>query len=215
MTLTVTEDAFGHGIDAAWTPPEGFQAEVPGGTMAPYVIRSSWIFAPEGRGPDRGQLTLWSRRSTPSSHTYWGYGGFTPDSPDWVQALSGIAYGEALGRDMPALPGFTRTESVRVRWLERRFTITGSPEVQCTLARKPFTPERGMIAWSIGSGEPDRSRVWLWGEGYSSAEYRNGAGVPSWLDGEYAAVLSDLQAAAVPPGWESHVPLVRPERRRA
>lgn len=212
--LELTEDTYGHSLDAAWAPPEDFQAEVPGGSMSPYMIRSSWLFAPDDRGPDRGRLTLWARRSTLSPHTYWGYDGTTRDCPEWVQALSAIAYGEALGHEVPALPGFTRTESVRARWLERRFTVSGAPELPCTLGGKPFAAARGMIAWSIGSGKPDRSQVWLWGEGFSSAEYRNGAGMPSWLDGEYAAVFSDLEAAALPPGWETHAPMTRPERRR-
>lgn len=214
--LTVTEDSLGHSISTSWSPPAGITVDTSDGMMAPDRVDASWLLIPSARGPERGKVTCFgSPRRGPVSHTFWGYGGVMAASPEWAQGLSHLVYDEATGADGAdrAVPGFTRTASARSRWLERRFTLADAPPVSSTLHRgRMFVPLSGMISWSLGSGEPDRTTVWLWGTGYESAEYRNAVGTPNWIRDEHAAVRSALEAASVPPGWETHEPMIRPDR---
>lgn len=214
--LTVTEDSFGHSISTSWSPPAGITVDTSDGLMNPDRVDASWLLIPHARGPERGKVTCFgSPKRGPVSHTFWGYGGVMAASPDWAQDLSHLVYDEAAGAETTPVPGFARTASARSRWLERRFTLADAPPVRSTLNReRTFVPLTGMISWSLGSGEPDRTTVWLWGTGYESAEYRAAAGIPDWIRDEHAAVRSALEAAATPPGWETHQPMVRPDLRR-
>ena len=216
--LAVTEDSFGHSISTSWSPPANLGVDTSDGMMTPDRVDASWLLIPQARGPERGKVTCFgSPKRGPVSHTFWGYGGVMAASPEWAQDLSHLVYDEATGApgDEPAVPGFTRTASARSRWLERRFTLEDSPPVRSTLNRdRMFVPLTGMISWSLGNGEPDRTTVWLWGTGYESAEYRNAVGIPDWIQDEHAAVRSALEASATPPGWETHQPMIRPDRLR-
>lgn len=213
--LTVTEDSQGHSMSTSWSPPADLRVDTSDGMMAPDRVDASWLLIPHQRGPERGKVTCFgSPKAGPVSHTFWGYGGVMAASPEWAQDLSHLVYDEATGAAIKAVPGFTLTASSRSRWLERRFTLKDAPAVRSTLNReRVFVPLTGMIYWSLGNGEPDRTTVWLWGNGYESAEYAAAAGIPDWIRDEHASTRSALEAAALPPGWNAHQPMVHPDRR--
>ena len=211
----MTGDIYGQYVSISWTPPEGLTVSTAEGAMFPDRVDASWILAPGHRGPERGKVMCWGRpKNGPVSHTFWGYGGVMADSPDWVHALSASAYGEAHGEGAADPSGFTRVAASRSRFLERRFMLEGAPPTASYLApRTRFVPLSGMSHWSLGSGEPDRSSMMLWGNGHEASQYANAADVPAWLAAIHDGTRTALESAPLPPGWENHQPLLRPERR--
>ena len=155
-----------------------------------------------------------SPKQGPVSHTFWGYGGVMAASPDWAGDLGGAVYGEASGQGTAEHEGFVLTASSRSRWLERRFTLADVPATPTYLVPgRRFVPLSGMITCSSGSGEPDTVSLWLWGAGHDSARYNSAETMPEWIRDEITAVREALESAGLPPGWDTHVPLLRPERR--
>lgn len=215
--LKVTEDARGHSISTSWQPPAGLTVDTADGLMTPDRIDVSWLIGPPDRGPERGKVICWgSPKLGPVSHTFWGYGGVMAASPEWAEDLAHLVYDEATGYGTARPEGFMLTGSSRSRWLERRFTLEDAPTVRSYLgAGDVFVPLTGMIACAAGSGEPESTSLWLWGSGYDSARYTGPKAIPSWIREEVTAVREALEASELPPGWGTHKPLLRPERRRS
>ncbi|MGK3708741.1 hypothetical protein [Arthrobacter sp. IK3] len=216
MSLKVTEDSTGHAISTSWQPPSGLSVDTAAGLMTPDRVDVSWILGPSGRGPDRGKVMCWgSPKQGPVSHTFWGYGGVMAASPGWAGDLGSAVYSEASGQGAAESDGFVLTASSRSRWLERRFTLADAPATPTYLVPgRTFVPMSGMITCSSGSGEHGTASLWLWGAGHDSAQHGNTDTMPAWIMDEVAAVREALESADLPPGWETHVPLIRPERRR-
>lgn len=216
-SLKITEDSLGHSISTSWQPPAGLTVDTAEGLMTPDRVDVSWLFCPPDRGPERGKVTCWgSPKQGPVSHTFWGYGGVMAASPEWAEDLAHLVYDEATGYGTARPAGFTLTGSSRSRWLERRFTLEGAPPTASYLApRTRFVPLSGMSYWSLGSGEPDRSSMMLWGEGNEASQYAKAEDVPDWMAETHAGTRTALESAPLPPGWENHQPLVRLQGRRS